>query len=56
MNKKPEEDLSPTSTNSSRYEAREQHTSHSPHYHCVMLLNGNKTRHYHQVFESVERF
>lgn len=34
---------------------REQHTSHNPHYHCAMFLNGSKTRHYHQVFASVER-
>lgn len=35
---------------------REQNTSHNPHYHCAILLNGNKTRRYRQILNSAERF
>ena len=29
---------------------REQDASHNPHYHCVLLLNGNKVRAFNHVF------
>lgn len=35
---------------------RERASSHNPHYHCVLFLNGNKMRHYSHVFENAERY
>ena len=35
---------------------REQKTSLHPHYHCVLLLNGNKVQSFSHVFEHAERF
>ena len=34
---------------------RERRTSANPHYHCVLLLNGNKVWSYSHVFSVVER-
>lgn len=31
---------------------REQNDSHNPHYHCILLLNGNKVRSFHHVYET----
>ncbi|WP_082140189.1 YagK/YfjJ domain-containing protein [Desulfovibrio sp. TomC] len=35
---------------------REQETSLHPHYHFLILLNGNKVRSYHYVFETAKSF
>ncbi len=35
---------------------REQNTSIHPHYHCVFLLNGQKTRSARLVFDTLARF
>ena len=34
--------------------AREQKTSSHPHYHCVLLLNGNLVKSYSHVFENAK--
>jgi len=34
---------------------REQHTSSFPHYHCVLLLDGQKVMSYRHVFTTVEK-
>ncbi len=33
---------------------REQEHSHAQHYHCVFILDGNKTRHPHRHIEQIE--
>lgn len=33
---------------------REQQNSIHPHYHCVLLLNGNRVRSYNHVFQTAE--
>lgn len=35
--------------------AREQSSSPHPHYHCVLLLNGNRTQSPYPVFQAAER-
>jgi len=35
---------------------REQETSLHPHYHFLILLNGNKIRAYHHVFDTARHF
>ena len=34
---------------------REQERSHNPHYHCVLFLNGSKTRNYNHVFNKATK-
>jgi hypothetical protein len=34
--------------------AREQHNSHNQHYHCVLLLDGQKVYKYKQIFSYIE--
>lgn len=34
--------------------AREQENSHNPHYHCLILLNGNRVKSYAHVFQTAE--
>lgn len=35
--------------------AREMHNSHNPHYHCLLLLDGQKICKYNSVFEYIEK-
>ena len=34
---------------------REQGTSHNPHYHCILLLNGQKKRNINEVYDVATR-